>query len=277
MLEQQAGQVDQPSVGGLVQRAHATLLSSIDVGTRGDEQRGNAWLRPGQCGMQGGHVELMAGGRVELTTPRQEQLGSLSPTEEARQPEWLKAVLRPRIHHPWVVTQQVFQPRRHAHRRGLVNRQALCASFVEQPLRLVRATVIQRIHEWRQSRGFGHGCRCYHGPPMIFVDYLGPVDRHRRVSEVVAREVGAAMRVPADQVAVRRIVTDDDRDEVELWIELSTDEQLYRLGRNIAQRISAGLRPDDSGPRVWVMYRVVPLNHAFLNGEPRGRGTATFE
>jgi hypothetical protein len=26
-----------------------------------------------------------------------------------------------------------------------------------------------------------------------------------------------------------------------------------------------------------VMYRVVPLSHAFLNGEARGRGTATFD
>jgi hypothetical protein len=112
---------------------------------------------------------------------------------------------------------------------------------------------------------------------MIFVDYMGPVDRHRQVSEVVMREVGAAMRVAPEQVAVRRIVTDDDRDEVELWVELSTDEQLYRYGRQIAQSISAGLRPDESGPRVWVMFRVVPLNHAFLNGEARGRGTATFE
>ena len=76
---------------------------------------------------------------------------------------------------------------------------------------------------------------------------------------------------------MRRIVTQDDRDEVELWIELSTDEQLYRLGRVIAQRISAGLRPDGIGPDVWVMYRVVPLNHAFLNGDARGRGTATLE
>jgi hypothetical protein len=112
---------------------------------------------------------------------------------------------------------------------------------------------------------------------MIFVDYLGPAERLPQVQTVVGREVGAAMRVKADQVAVRRIVTDDDRDEVELWIELSTDEQLYRLGRLIAQRISGGLRPDGIGPEVWVMYRVVPLSHAFLNGEARGRGTATFE
>ena len=112
---------------------------------------------------------------------------------------------------------------------------------------------------------------------MIFVDYLGPVDRLARVREVVRQEVGAAMRVSPETVAVRRIATDDDRDEVELWVELSTDEQLYRYGRQIAQRISAGLRADDDGPQVWVMYRVVPLNHAFLNGEQRGRGTATFE
>ena len=112
---------------------------------------------------------------------------------------------------------------------------------------------------------------------MIFVDYLGPAERLPRVSEVVRREVGVAMRVPLEQVVVRRIVTEDVRDEVELWVELSTDEQLYRLGRQIAQRVSAGLRPDGMGPDVWVMFRVVPLSNAFLNGEPRGRGTATFE
>ena len=112
---------------------------------------------------------------------------------------------------------------------------------------------------------------------MIFVDYLGPLQRWPQVREVVGREVAGAMRIAAAQVVVRRIVTDDERDEVELWIELSTDEQLYRLGRQIAQRISAGLRPDQAGPPVWVMFRVVPLSSAFLNGEARGRGTATFE
>jgi len=76
---------------------------------------------------------------------------------------------------------------------------------------------------------------------------------------------------------VRRIVTEDARDDVELWIELSTDEQLYRLGRDIAQRVSAALRPDGQGPDVWVMYRVVPLSHAFLNGQVRGRSTPTFD
>lgn len=113
---------------------------------------------------------------------------------------------------------------------------------------------------------------------MIFVDYLGPRERLPGVREVVSREVGSALRVPPEQVAVRHILTDsDDANEVELWIELSSDEQLYRLGRQIATRISAGLRPQGEGPNVWVMFRVVPLSHAFLNGETRGRGTANFE
>lgn len=85
------------------------------------------------------------------------------------------------------------------------------------------------------------------------------------------------MRVQPELVTVRRIVTDAVGDEVELWVELSTDEQLYRLGRTIAQRLSDGLRPGGDGPAVWVMFRVVPLSHAFLNGVPRARGTASFD
>jgi hypothetical protein len=112
---------------------------------------------------------------------------------------------------------------------------------------------------------------------MIFVDYLGTPARLPKVREVVRREVAASLRVTADQVVVRRIVTEGDDQAVELWIELSTDEQLYRMGRQLAARISASLRPDDHGPDVWVMYRVVPLSHAFLNGEPRGRGTAGLD
>lgn len=112
---------------------------------------------------------------------------------------------------------------------------------------------------------------------MIFVDYLGPPERVQQVREVVAREVSAGLRLPADRVVVRHIRTDQERDEVELWVELSSEEQLYRLGRQLAQRISQALRIDEDGPNIWVMYRVVPLSHAFLNGEPRGRGTASLD
>src|SRR5919197_4276176 len=103
---------------------------------------------------------------------------------------------------------------------------------------------------------------------VIFVDYLGPAERLEQVREVVMREVGAAMRVPASQVVVRRLVTEDDARAIELWVELSSDEQLYRVGQRIAQRVTEGL---DADTEVWVMYRVVPLSHAFLNGQPRGR------
>lgn len=112
---------------------------------------------------------------------------------------------------------------------------------------------------------------------VIFVDYLGRAERLEQVRKVVPREVGLAMRVPPGQVVVRRLVTDDVEDVVELWIELSSDEQLYRLGQKMAQQISAALRADGGPEQVWVMYRVVPLSHAFLNGDPRGRGIPTFD
>ncbi len=108
---------------------------------------------------------------------------------------------------------------------------------------------------------------------MIFVDYLGPAERLARVRDVTTREVAAALRVPREAVVVRRIVVEDPRDEVELWVELSSEEQRYRLGQQLAERIAAGLRDVDDAVDVWVMYRVVPLSHAFLNGAPRGRGT----
>src|SRR5579864_4614402 len=111
---------------------------------------------------------------------------------------------------------------------------------------------------------------------MIFVDYLGTPERLPEVRDAVRREVAAALRVSPNQVVVRRMATDDDVDDIELWIELSSDEQLYRLGRQLAQRISGALRVDGTGPNVWVMYRVVPLSHAFLNGEARARGTASL-
>ena len=112
---------------------------------------------------------------------------------------------------------------------------------------------------------------------VIFVDYLGPAEQLEHVREVVAREVAAAMRVPASQVVVRRVVTEDSSSSIELWVELSSDEQLYRLGQRIARQVSDSLRSNGGPEEVWVMYRVVPLSHAFLNGEPRSRGTPTFD
>jgi hypothetical protein len=111
---------------------------------------------------------------------------------------------------------------------------------------------------------------------MIFVDYLGPATRFADARDVVAREVASALRVPSTQVVVRRIVTEDTASYLEVWVELSSEEQLYRVGRRIAQRVAEELE-DGTGTNVWVMFRVVPRSYAFLNGEPRGRGTPGYE
>ena len=111
---------------------------------------------------------------------------------------------------------------------------------------------------------------------MIFVDYLGPAESYQLVREAIAREVAGALRTQPSQVHVRRMVTEDDRGDLELWVELSSEEQLYRVGRQLAERVSTAVRALTSG-NVWVMYRVVPLSQAFLNGEPRSRGTASLE
>ena len=111
---------------------------------------------------------------------------------------------------------------------------------------------------------------------MIFAEFLGPADVYEGVKERLQRETGAVLRSPADSVVLRRILTQDERREGELWVELSSEEQLYRFGRPLAERLSAAVR--DSFPvDVWVMFRIVPLTHAFLNGQPRARGVSPFE
>ena len=112
---------------------------------------------------------------------------------------------------------------------------------------------------------------------MIFVDYLGSPAHYSRVRQVVEAQVAEAMRVPAAQVRVRRLVTEDEGTDVELWVELSSDEQLYRLAQKIAQGVAEGVRATGDPLNVWVMFRVVPLSNAFLNGEPRARGTRSFD
>jgi hypothetical protein len=275
VVQEQAGELEIAVLGGFVQRRHTGLLARVDIGTGVNQKPGDARLRPGERGVQSGHVELMARMRIDLGTAHQKQLDRLAAAKECRQAERLEAVWRPGVDRLWIGVGELGDTRDGVHRGRLVDRQGRRASRGQQLLGVSNPTVIQRVQDGRDD--VRHGRRCYHGPPMIFVDYLGPIQRLAQVSDVVRREVGAAMRMRPDQVAVRRIVTDDDRDEVELWVELSTDEQLYRLGRQLAQGISAGLRPDGDGPQVWVMYRVVPLSNAFLNGEARGRGTATFE
>ena len=111
---------------------------------------------------------------------------------------------------------------------------------------------------------------------MYFLDYYGPSELYPEVRESLRRELAAAFRAEPAAVSVRRILTEDERPEVELWVELSSEEQLVRFGRDIATRLSGVVR-DAARLDVWVMFRIVPLSHAFLNGTPRGRARAWEE
>jgi hypothetical protein len=111
---------------------------------------------------------------------------------------------------------------------------------------------------------------------MLFVDYYGPEDLFGRVRGPVRECVGAVFRTPPDSIVVRRILADSDYPGVEVWIELSSEEQLYRYGRRLAADVSAAIRAAREVD-VWVLFRVVPLERAFLNGAPRRRDTTPLE
>lgn len=111
---------------------------------------------------------------------------------------------------------------------------------------------------------------------MIFCDFYGPAAIYLSERDRVRQEVAAALRTSPDSVVLRRVVTEDDRQEVELWVELSSEDQLYRHGQRLAEQVSASVRERFAVP-IWVMFRIVPLSHAFLNGQPRSRGVGSFE
>ena len=111
---------------------------------------------------------------------------------------------------------------------------------------------------------------------MYFLDYYGPADLYLQVRESLAQELAGAFRAGPEAAHVRRVVIEDPQPEIEIWVELSSEEQLVRLGRDIAARLSGVVRAA-SPLDVWVMFRIVPLSHAFLNGEPRGRAGSWLE
>ena len=111
---------------------------------------------------------------------------------------------------------------------------------------------------------------------MLFVDYSGPAEVFADTCRAVQEQVAAVFRLPPEDVIIRRRVLEGEYAGVEVWVELSSDEQLYRYGRRLAHEVSEairGARPVD----VWVMFRVVPLERAFLNGTPRRRDATSLE
>ena len=108
---------------------------------------------------------------------------------------------------------------------------------------------------------------------MIFVEFFGPEETFGAVREPIGEALGRLLQVRPESVVVRRVVTEGGPDEAELWVELSSEEQVFRRGRDIAQALTAVVR-ERTRADVWVMFRVVPLSHAFRNGQPRARGRA---
>jgi hypothetical protein len=111
---------------------------------------------------------------------------------------------------------------------------------------------------------------------MLFVDFFGPADVFAATCAVIQERVAATFRTPPADVVLRRIVAESQYTGVEVWIELSSDEQLYRYGRRLAADVSDAIRATQPVD-VWVLFRVVPLAHAFLNGAPRRRDASPLD
>ena len=108
---------------------------------------------------------------------------------------------------------------------------------------------------------------------MYFLDYYGPAELYGQLRGDLERELAATFGAPPESAQARRLLLEQPRAEVELWVELGSEEQLVRHGRDLAQRLSAVVRAATLLD-VWVMFRIVPLSHAFLNGVPRARAHA---
>jgi hypothetical protein len=105
---------------------------------------------------------------------------------------------------------------------------------------------------------------------MYVLDFYGPADVYDRVRDAIEGDLAAVYRAPADLARARRIVVEQRQPEVELWVEVSSEEQVVRFGPEIARRLTDSVRAA-CDLDVWVLFRIVPLSHAFLNGAARAR------
>jgi len=111
---------------------------------------------------------------------------------------------------------------------------------------------------------------------MIFSDFYGPAALYADARPTLQASIAHALNARPEDVVVRRVQVDSQYPGAEVWVELSSEEQLARHGRDLAQHITEVLRPYHAGD-VWVLFRIVPLAHVYLNGEPRRRGAATLD
>lgn len=90
------------------------------------------------------------------------------------------------------------------------------------------------------------------------------------------QRIASIMRARPEDIVIRRIEAEDDYPGIEIWVELSSEEQLARHGRDLARGLTEVVR-SHLDTDVWVLFRVVPLDRVYLNGEPRRRGFAAAD
>jgi hypothetical protein len=106
---------------------------------------------------------------------------------------------------------------------------------------------------------------------MIFGEFYGQASLYADTITQLEQRIAGVLRARPDDVVVRHIAAESDYEGTEMWIELSSEEQLVRHGRELAQQITSVIRAKVESD-VWVLYRIVPLDRVYLNGEPRRRG-----
>jgi hypothetical protein len=111
---------------------------------------------------------------------------------------------------------------------------------------------------------------------MIFAEFYGPTALFAASLLGMEQAIAKVLRVRPEDIVIRRIEAEDDYAGTEIWVELSSEEQLARHGRELARGLTEVIRSHVEGD-VWVLYRVVPLERVFLNGEPRRRGAAALD
>jgi hypothetical protein len=109
---------------------------------------------------------------------------------------------------------------------------------------------------------------------VIFAEFYGPASLYADALSSIEDRIASVLHARPEDVVVRRVEAESDYAGAEIWIELSSEEQLARHGRDLAEQLTAVLRAKKVDDDVWVLFRIVPLERVFLNGEPRRRGSA---
>jgi len=111
---------------------------------------------------------------------------------------------------------------------------------------------------------------------VIFAEFYGPPSTFAETLSTMEERIAQVMHARQEDVVIRRLEAESDYAGAEIWIELSSEEQLARHGPELARQVTNAIR-SKVDEDVWVLFRVVPLERVYLNGVPRRRGISSFE